>query len=65
MSNEFKNFYASEGILRELITPHNPQRNVVVERKNKIIVGATREMLHDQDLLLHLWAEACNIVVYV
>eukprot|EP00253_Pinus_taeda_P002865 PITA_02865 len=29
------------------------------------IVGAARVMLHDQGLPLHLWVEACNIVVYV
>ena len=37
----------------------------MVERKNKSIVGVALAMLHDQGLLLHLWAEACNIVVYV
>jgi len=37
----------------------------VVERKNKSIVGEVRVMLHDQDLPLHLWVEACRIVVYV
>ena len=26
---------------------------------------AAREMLHDQDLSMHLWAEAARIVVYV
>ena len=30
-----------------------------------MIVGAARVMLHDQGLLMHLWAEACNTVVYV
>jgi hypothetical protein len=28
-------------------------------------VGATRAMLHDQGLPIHLWVEACNTVVYV
>ena len=28
-------------------------------------MGATREMLHDQGLLLHLWEEACNTMVFV
>ena len=28
-------------------------------------MGATREMLHDQDLPMHLWVEACKIVVFV
>ena len=44
---EFKDFCSTEGIRRELIAPHNPQQNGVVERKNRTIVGAARVMLHD------------------
>jgi transposase InsO family protein len=65
ISNEFKDFYSREGIRRELIAPHNPQQNGVIERKNIMIVGAVRVMLHDQGLPIHLWEEACNTVVYV
>jgi hypothetical protein len=45
--------------------PHNPQQNGVTERKNRMIVGAARAILHDQGLPMHLWAKACNIVVYL
>jgi transposase InsO family protein len=48
ISNEFKDFCSKEGIQRELIAPHNPQQNGVVERKNRTIVGASRAMLHDR-----------------
>eukprot|EP00253_Pinus_taeda_P028092 PITA_28092 len=65
ISGEFKDFCSTEGIRRELIAPHNPQQNGVAERKNRMIVGAARAMLHDQGLPLHLWAEACNTAVYV
>ena len=65
ISNEFKNFLAKEGIQRELIVPHNPQQNGVAERNNKTIMGATRDMLHDQGLLLHLWLETCNTTVFL
>jgi transposase InsO family protein len=41
ISNEFKYFYNKEGIRRELIAPHNPQKNGVPKRKNRTIVGAT------------------------
>jgi transposase InsO family protein len=41
ISNEFKDFYNKEGIRRQLIAPHNPQQNAVVERKNIMIMGAT------------------------
>ena len=65
ISGEFKDFCSKEGIQRELIVPHNPQKNGVTDRKNIMIVGAARAMLHDQGLLMHLWEEACNTVVYV
>ena len=45
--NEFKDFYIKEGIRRELIAPHNPQQNGVANRKNRMIMGAARAMLHD------------------
>ena len=62
---KFKDFCSKEGIQRELIVPHNPQQNRVVERKNRTIVGGARAMLHDQGLLMHLWVEACNTAIYV
>jgi hypothetical protein len=65
ISNEFKYLCSREGIRRELIAPHNPQQNGVVERKNRTIMGATRAILHDRGLPIHLWAEACNTAVYV
>jgi len=64
-SNEFKNFCIQEGIKRELKVPYNPQKNGVVERKIRVIVGAAKSMLHDQDLPMFLWVEACNTVVYI
>ena len=57
VSQEFKDFCVAKGIKRELTAPHNPQQNGVDKRKNRTIVGATRAMLHDQGLPLHLWAE--------
>ena len=56
VSQQFKDLCVVEGIKRELTAPHNPQHNGVAERKNRSIVGATRVMLHDQSLPLHLWA---------
>ena len=65
ISNEFKNYYKKEGIRRELISTHNPQHNGVMKRKNRMIVGAARAMLHDQGLPMNLWPKACNTTVYV
>ena len=52
-------------IKRELTTPYNPQQNGVVERKNRTIMEASREMIHDQDLPMHLWVEASRTIMYV
>eukprot|EP00253_Pinus_taeda_P029200 PITA_29200 len=65
ISNEFKKFYAVEGIKRELTAPHNPQKNGVSKRKNRSIVGEATVMLHDDGLPLHLWAGASNKMIYV
>ena len=40
VSQEFKDFCVAKGIKRELMAPHNPQQNGLVERKNKTIIGA-------------------------
>ena len=48
ISNEFKRLCKDSRIKRELSTPYNPQQIGVVERKNRTIMEATREMLHDQ-----------------
>jgi len=63
--NEFKKMCVEEGIQRELTTTYNPQQNGVAERKSHSIVGAMRDMLHDQGLPLYLWAEACNTTIYL
>jgi transposase InsO family protein len=65
ISNAFRDLCAKEGIKRELTTPHNPQQNGVVERKNRNIVGVAKAMLHDQGLPMFLWAEACNTTVFL
>jgi hypothetical protein len=64
-SNDFKDFCKEAGIKRELTVSYNPQQNGVVERKNRSIIGSAKAMIHDQDLPMFLWAEACNTTIYV
>ena len=64
-SNEFKDFCREFGIKRELTTPYNPQQNGVAERNNRSIMEVVREMIHDQNIPMHLWVEAIITAVYV
>ena len=48
-----------------MTTPYNPQQNGVAERKNRIVMEGVREMLHDQDIPMHLWEEATTTAMYV
>jgi hypothetical protein len=64
-SNEFGSFCRDAGIKRELTTPYNPQQNGVVERNNRMIMEAIKIMIHDQDLPMHLCAEATRTTIYV
>ena len=45
--------------------PYNPQQNGVAERKNRAIIGVVKAMIHDQDLPMFLWEEACSIAIYI
>ena len=64
-SKKFKELCRESRIKRELSTPYNPQQNGVAERNNRTIMEATKAMLHDQDLPMHLWEEETRTYVYV
>jgi hypothetical protein len=51
--------------MRELTMPFNPQQNGVAERKNQIVIEASKAMLHGHDLPMILWEEACDTAAYV
>nr|GEX48965.1 putative ribonuclease H-like domain-containing protein [Tanacetum cinerariifolium] len=62
---EFKNsvmndFCAMKGIRREFSVARTPQRNDVVERRNRTLIKAAKTMLADSKLPTTFWAEAVN-----
>ena len=52
-------------IKRDITFPYNSQQKGFTERKNRIIMEATKAMIHDQSLSMFMWVEASRIVVYV
>nr|GEV48103.1 putative ribonuclease H-like domain-containing protein [Tanacetum cinerariifolium] len=66
---EFKNYVLKEyfdsvGITHETSIAKTPQQNGVVERKNRTLVEAARNMLIFSHAWLFLWAEAIATVCY-
>jgi transposase InsO family protein len=62
---EFKNtgveeFLSEEGIKYEFSVPYTPQQNGVVERKNRTLIEAAREMLDEYKTPDNYWTEAIN-----
>ena len=65
MSKVFKLYCEDNGILRQLTSPHTSQKNGVVERRNRTVMGLVRSMLKGKKLPLELWGEAVTTCVHV
>ena len=65
LSKEFNLYCEENGTLRQLTTPHTPQQNGVVERRNRTVMGLVRSMLKGKKLPLELWGEAVTTCVHV
>jgi hypothetical protein len=63
--SDLKDFCKEVGIKRELTVSYNPQHKWVAERENRSIINSAKAMIHDHELPMFLWAEACNTAIYV
>nr|GEZ00758.1 ribonuclease H-like domain, reverse transcriptase, RNA-dependent DNA polymerase [Tanacetum cinerariifolium] len=64
-SNEFTQYCKENGIARQLTAPYSPQKNRVVERRNKTIMSTTRCMMKATNMPQNLWAEAVRHAIYI
>ncbi|GJW03059.1 retrovirus-related pol polyprotein from transposon TNT 1-94 [Tanacetum coccineum] len=64
MNKSLSDYYESVGITHEKTVPRTPQRNGVVERRNRTLVEAARTMLIFSNASLFLWAEAMATACY-
>ena len=55
-----ESFSTRSGISQEFSVPITPQRNGVVERKNRVIREMDKAMLYNKDVARNLWGEAVN-----
>ena len=52
-------------IALEFSAPITPQKNGVVERKNRVIQEMAKAMRHNKDMVKDLWGEAINIACHI
>jgi len=64
-SNEFEEFFRSNGIKRQLTAAYTPQQNGVVERKNRTVLNMVRCMFSEKNLPKEFWLDAVKWPVYV
>jgi len=64
-SKEFMEFCGEHGIKRQLCVARTPQKNGVVERKNKIVQEMARTILKDSKLSDIFWAQVIHTTVHI
>nr|GEZ00211.1 putative ribonuclease H-like domain-containing protein [Tanacetum cinerariifolium] len=64
-NKEMNDFCSRKGIKREFSNARTPQKNGVVERRNRTLREVARTMLADAKLLVTFWAKAVNTACYV
>ena len=63
--DDFKRFFDTHRIKRQLTAPYTPQHNGIVERKKRTIMSLVRNMLKEKELPLEFRGEAVSTCVYV
>nr|GEZ21716.1 retrovirus-related Pol polyprotein from transposon TNT 1-94 [Tanacetum cinerariifolium] len=64
LNNTLNAFFKEKGIEHQTSTARTPERNGVVERRNRTLVEAARTMLSASQLPLFFWAEAIATACY-
>nr|GEX12782.1 zinc finger, CCHC-type [Tanacetum cinerariifolium] len=64
-SIEFSSCCESQGLIHQRTTPYTPQKNGVVERKNKVLQDMINTMLVSANLPKNLWGEALLTTCHV
>lgn len=62
---EFLFFCDDPGIKRHLTAPYSPQKNGVVQRRNRTLMEMTRSIMKHMDVPSYLWGEVVRHLTYV
>ncbi|GAA0151706.1 hypothetical protein LIER_10367 [Lithospermum erythrorhizon] len=64
-NSRFHEFCNGERIKHEISAPISPHQNSIVERKNMTLQEMARVTLHEEKILVKLWAEAINTTCHI
>lgn len=65
MSNQFKQFLQTNGILHRISCPYTALQNGLAERKHRHVVETYRSLLAQSKLPISYWVDAFNTAVYL
>ncbi|XP_061993520.1 uncharacterized protein LOC133711405 [Rosa rugosa] len=60
----FANYFHELGVSHEFSAPITPQKNGIVERKNRVLLDMARVMIHSAGISTNFWAEAISTACY-
>ncbi|KAL8116457.1 hypothetical protein AgCh_022817 [Apium graveolens] len=63
-SKQFLSYCKENGIGRHYMTPYIPQQNVVVERRNRMVVALAWSLLMEKNMPSNLWGEEVRNSIY-
>lgn len=63
--SDFSEFCSLNRIIHEFFAPRTPQKNGVVEKRNKVLQEMARVMLTSKKLAKNLWAKVMSTVCYI
>jgi hypothetical protein len=65
ISNQFKNFFANNGIFHRISCPHTPQQNGLAERKHRHIMEMGLSLLAQSHLAPIFWVDAFLTSIFI
>ncbi|MCO5602134.1 hypothetical protein L7F22_056262 [Adiantum nelumboides] len=65
MSHSFDDYLCEQGIRRQITCKYTPQKNGVVERKNRVIAEIAKAMISEMSMPLTYWAEVVHTAAHI
>ena len=65
LSNKFKHYLLTKGIIHQMSCPYTPEQNSLVERKHRHILETTITLLQTAHLPPKFWFHACATSIYL